>query len=158
MLIRRLLVAACGLVLVSAPSFGQSAATNKDMELSLIKQTHDLTTSEINADMPTLDRIFTDDFTKTAASVARVAAKSEFLEGLKVGKQKYISFEFSNESAHVYDGSGIVTANIHFKVINGSNPVADNYEILTAVWVKQGGTWQCAAWITYRNPNPPSTN
>ena len=153
MLIRRLLVSAFALLLISVPSFGQDASKLSDQKA--IKMTHDLSSSLVNADIDTLNRVLTDDFTKTAASAGRVQSKADWVGGLKAGKQHYISFEFTNEKVGVYDGSAIVSASVHFKVINGTNPAADNYEVVTTTWVQQGGMWRCASWVSYKDPNGP---
>ena len=76
--------------------------------------------------------------------------------GIRDGKQHcYKSFEFTNEKVGVYDGTAIVSAVMHFIVANGDRPPADNYEVLNAVWVQQGGTWKLAEWISWKDPNAP---
>jgi hypothetical protein len=147
---RRLLVSIFALTLVAIPTFGQDAGKVNDQ--MALKMTHDLTTSVISADIDTLNRVLTDDFTKTAASNGRVQTKAEWVGGLKSGRQHYQLFEFSNEKVGVYDGSAIVTASVHFRVVNGTNPAADNYEVVTTTWVQQGGMWRCASWVSYKDP------
>jgi|ERR1700722_10233296 hypothetical protein len=150
MLLRRLLVSVFALALVGVPSFGQG--TGKVTDQMALKMMHDLTTSVINADIDTLNRVLTDDFTKTIATNGRIQPKADWVGGLKAGRQHYLAFDFTNEKAGVYDGSAIVSASVHFRVVNGTNPAADNYEVITTTWVQQGGMWKCASWVSYKDP------
>jgi hypothetical protein len=150
---KRFLAAAAALVLPSVAAFGQGANDQK-----LIKMTDDLAAAFASNDAATLDKVLTDDFVKTAASVNRAQPKTQFVGGLKSGRQKYLSYQLSGEKAQSYEASGVVTANADFNVINGSNPPAENHEVITAIWVQQQGSWRCAAWISWKNlpANPPA--
>lgn len=149
----RFLTVVAALVLSSIATFGQGANEQK-----LIKMTNDLAAAFAGNDAATLDKVLTDDFLKTAASVNRAQPKEQFLGGLRTGRQKYLSYHLSNEKVQAYEGSGVVTANADFNVINGASPPAENHEVVTAIWVQQQGTWRCAAWISWKNlpPNPPA--
>jgi hypothetical protein len=146
-MISRKMLALCGALLLSSfAAFGQGANDQK-----LIKMTDDLAASFAANDAATLDKVLTDDFVKTAASVNRAQPKAQFVGGLKAGRQKYVDYKLSNEKVQAYEGSGVVTADANFHVINGNNPVAENNEVVTVIWVQQGGTWKCAAWISWKN-------
>jgi hypothetical protein len=152
------LVGPCALLLFSVPAFGQ-AGTGSGGDQKLIKMTEDLAAAFAGNDAATLDRVLTDDFVKTAASVNRAQPKSQFVGGLRSGRQKYLSYQLSNEKAQSYQASGVVTANADFNVVNGTNPPAENHEVITAIWIQQEGSWRCAAWISWKNlpANPPAT-
>jgi ketosteroid isomerase-like protein len=156
---RRLFAVAAALLLSSFATFAQSANEQK-----LIKMTDDLAAAFASNDAATLDKVLTDDFVKTAASVNRAQPKAQFVGGLRSGRQKYLSYQLSNEKVQAYENSGVVTANADFNVINGSNPPAENHEVVTAIWVQQQGNWRCAAWISWKNlpagppPAPASSN
>ena len=152
MISKRLIAVAAGLLLSSFAAFGQGANDQK-----LIKMSDDLAATFAANDAATLDKVLTDDFVKTAASVNRAQPKAQFVGGLKSGRQKYVDYKLSNEKVQSYEGSGVVTADADFHVINGSNPVAENHEVVTIIWVQQGGAWRCAAWISWKNlpANPP---
>jgi hypothetical protein len=146
MLARRFVGIAAALTLSSFAAFGQGVNDQK-----LIKMTDDLAAAFASNDAATLDKVLTDDFVKTAASVNRAQPKLQFVGGLRSGRQKYLSYQLSNEKAQAYEGSGVVTANADFSVVNGSNPPAENHEVITAIWVQQQATWRCAAWISWKN-------
>jgi hypothetical protein len=157
-MMRRLSVLAggCALLFFSIPAFGQTGEAG-GMDQKLIKMTDDLAVSFAGNDAAALDKVLTDDFVKTAASVNRAQPKAQFVGGLKSGRQKYLDYQLSNEKAQSYEASGVVTANADFHVVNGSNPPAENHEVVTAIWVLQQGTWRCAAWISWKNlPAPPA--
>lgn len=156
MITRRFIAVAAALLFLSFAAFGQGAA-NQMNDQKLIKMTDDLAAAFAANDAATLDKVLTDDFVKTAASVNRAQPKAQFVGGLKSGRQKYVDYKLSNEKVQAYEGSGVVTADAEFHVINGSNPVAENHEVVTAIWVQHGGAWRCAAWISWKNlpANPP---
>lgn len=156
MFARRFLAIPAALMLSSFAAFAQGGAN----EQKLVKMTDDLAAAFASNDAATLDKVLTDDFVKTAASVNRAQPKAQFVGGLKAGRQKYLSYQLSGEKAQAYEASGVVTANADFNVINGANPPAENHEVITAIWVQQQGTWRCAAWISWKNlpagPPPPA--
>lgn len=144
---RPLLFIPAALMALAFTALAQGSAN----EQKLIKMTDDLAAAFASNDAATLDKVLTDDFVKTAASVNRAQPKAQFVGGLKAGRQKYLSYQLSGEKAQAYETSGVVTANADFNVINGSNPAAENHEVVTAIWVQQQGAWRCAAWISWKN-------
>ena len=147
MFARRFLFMPVAVVALACTTLAQGSAN----EQKLIKMTDDLAAAFAANDAATLDKVLTDDFVKTAASVNRAQPKAQFVGGLKAGRQKYLSYQLSGEKAQAYETSGLVTANADFNVINGTNPPAENHEVVTVIWVQQQGAWRCAAWISGKN-------
>jgi len=106
------------------------------------------------ADLPTLERLLSDDLVYTHASGWR-QRKAEFLASLRSGELIYHSFASENFKAKAYGNTVLVTGRASGKVRSRGEEL--NVELLyLEAYVKQDGRWQLAAWESTRvAPAPP---
>ena len=100
------------------------------------------------ADVPTLERLLSDDLVYTHASGWR-QTKAEFLASLRSGELIYHSFAPKNFKARVYGNTVLVTGRASGKVRSKGQELSVELFYLEA-YVKQDGRWQLAAWESTR--------
>lgn len=84
-------------------------------------------------------------------STGIVESKSEYLNKLKSGDQKYAGIEHSDLKIQNYGNAAVVTAKVRMTGATKGVPF-DNQLRVIHVWVKQGGGWKLAAHQTTRLP------
>lgn len=100
------------------------------------------------ADVPTLQRLLSDDLVYTHASGWR-QTKAEFLASLRSGELTYHSFASENFKARVYGNTILVTGRASGMVRSKGQELSVELFYLEA-YVKQDGRWQLAAWESTR--------
>jgi hypothetical protein len=100
------------------------------------------------ADVPTLERLLSDDLVYTHASGWR-QTKAEFLASLRSGELIYHSFASESFKARVYGNTVLVTGRASGKVRSKGQELNVELYYLEA-YVKQDGRWQLAAWESTR--------
>ena len=100
------------------------------------------------ADVPTLERLLSDDLVYTHASGWR-QTKAEFLASLRSGELIYHSFAPKNFKARAYGNTVLVTGRASGKVRSKGQELSVELFYLEA-YVKQDGRWQLAAWESTR--------
>lgn len=131
----------------------QSAA-GADLE-EVIKLNERLMAAEVQPDVAFVDSILTDDYTHTHANGIR-QSKAEFMEGLKSGSHGYALLDLSDVHARAYGATVIVEGHVHIKGTNMGKQTGEGHNLFSEVWVRQGGKWHLAAWLTLRLPAPPA--
>jgi ketosteroid isomerase-like protein len=100
------------------------------------------------ADVPTLERLLSDDLVYTHASGWR-QNKAEFLASLRSGELIYHSFTSESFKARVYGDTVLVTGRASGKVKSKGQELNVELYYLEA-YVKQDGRWRLAAWESTR--------
>lgn len=100
------------------------------------------------ADVPTLERLLSDDLTYTHASGWR-QTKAEFLASIRSGELLYHSFASDEVKVRVYGNVVLVTGRASAKVRAKGQELNVSLLYLEAC-VKQDGRWQLVAWQTTR--------
>lgn len=103
-----------------------------------------------SGDTATLDRMYTSGLIYAHAS-GKLEDKREYLERLKLGKQKYTEVNIESTKIVPYGDSAISHSIVRTIGTNDSGPFNDHVMMLH-VWVKQGGEWKLAAHQTTKIP------
>jgi ketosteroid isomerase-like protein len=104
----------------------------------------------VAADIPTLDRMLTDDMTYTHSN-ARVDTKAELLAKLGDGTYDYKSIAPEERTVRLYGDAAAVAGVAHVLVHAGGRDV-DVRLRYTELYVKQDGAWRLALWHSTRVP------
>jgi ketosteroid isomerase-like protein len=104
----------------------------------------------VAADIPTLDRMLTDDMTYTHATAA-VDTKAELLAKLGDGTSDYKSNVPEERTVRLYGDAAAVAGVAHVLVHAGGRDV-DVRLRYTELYVKQDGAWRLALWHSTRVP------
>ena len=95
-------------------------------------------------DMAALNRILSDDLVYTH-STGIIDSKSEYLNKMKSGAQKYEAIEHSDTKIRTYgDDTGVVNTRVRMAGATKGVPF-NNQLLMTHVWVKKDGRWQLVA-------------
>jgi hypothetical protein len=151
MYIKRLsvLIFACAVGFLPARSFAQGSK-DADREQQVLKAEADLIYAQVHADLPAMDRLYADNYTHTHTS-GLIQPKADFVDGFKTGTRKYLAIDTSDKQVKFYsDSTAIVTG--HVQINNGSGAPAGQPDSFLEVWVRDHGTWRCAAWAQTKAP------
>ena len=101
-------------------------------------------------DTATLDRMYTQGLIYAHAT-GKVEDKSQYIERLKSGKQKYSDVIIESTKIVAYGDSVISHSNVRTIGTNDSGPFNDHV-MMIHMWVKQRGEWHLAAHQTTKIP------
>ncbi len=136
----------------SAKSSPSAADANIEQVIKLNEQ---LMAAEVQPDVAFVESILTDDYSHTHASGV-VQSKAEFLKGLKSGSHGYGLLDLSDVHARAYGATVIVEGHVHIKGTSMGKQTAEGRNLFSEVWVRQGGKWRLAAYLTLHLPEPPA--
>ena len=105
------------------------------------------------SDIEALGKLLTEDFLRTPPTTPSTT-KTEWLELIRTGKQKYLAFETKEAKYRVYGDTVIVNAIVSLRVSRGNEAATDLKLPILQVWVKQNGRWLLAAIQGNQTPNP----
>lgn len=155
MFIRCLMASAlfCALAIGAAPSFsadaGKSLPKDAALEQEILKLNAEMGAAECNGgNVATLERLYAPEYTHTHAG-ALVEKRDDYINDIKTGKRRYAFRDMTDMHVRVYGNTAIINGHIHIKNLNGESQ--NNF---MDVWVKQGGKWRVAAWVTSRLSPP----
>ncbi len=134
----------------SAKSSQSAADANIEQVIKLNEQ---LMAAEVKPDVAFVDSILTDDYSHTHASGV-VQSKAQFMEGLKSGSHGYALLDLSDVHARAYGPTVIVEGHVHIEGTSKGKQTAEGHNLFSEVWVRQGGKWRLAAWLTLHLPAP----
>ena len=137
---KRLLVIVAVLVLaLVAPDLTLGQTRHAHAE----QQVHDLCNSLnqalVKADVPTLDKIFADDFTIIRPN-GMVVNKADAVKDVESGKTKFESIEELDSKIHIYGNTAVMTTLEKTSAQIGGHPISGQARN-TYVCVRQGGRW-----------------
>ncbi len=84
-------------------------------------------------------------------STGLVEDKSQYLQALSSGNQKYDSIEYEAPTIQTYGSTAVVATKVVMKGATKGQPFNNQLRLLH-VWVKQGGKWSLVAHQTTRLP------
>ena len=84
-------------------------------------------------------------------STGLVEDKSQYLQALSSGNQKYDSIEYETPAIQTYGSTAVVATKVVMKGATKGQPFNNQLRLLH-VWVKQGGKWMLVAHQTTRLP------
>lgn len=97
----------------------------------------------VSRDFAALDKIFTGDLIY-AHSTGAVESKSEYLDRLRKGAQRYDSITPEKIKLAFYGDSAVTHTILRMKGSSDGKPF-DNHVMMLHLWVKQGAKWRLAA-------------
>lgn len=97
-----------------------------------------------------LEKIYTPELIY-AHSTGKVETKTQYMERLKLGKQRYDSVTHESMQVARYGDAAVTHSIARMTGRNDSGPFDDHLMIIH-MWVKQGGTWRLAAHQTTKIP------
>lgn len=86
-----------------------------------------------------------------AHSTGNIESRTEYLDRLKQGKQRYDTFEYEKTRVNVYGSSAVMHSVLRITGKNDSGAFNDHL-MMMHLWVKQGGRWRLVAHQTTRIP------
>jgi ketosteroid isomerase-like protein len=139
------------MALAAMPVSGNARAKPQDAQ-SVESQIREADTKRFQAlmegDLPTLERVLSDDLVYTHASGWR-QTKAELLASLRSGELVYHSFTSDGLKMRIFGSTVVVTGHAEAKVRAKGQEL--NVSLLyLEVYVKQEGRWQLAAWQSTR--------
>jgi uncharacterized protein (TIGR02246 family) len=123
------------LALVPVATLAQEGKTEQQVH----ELCHSLNQALLKADIPTLNKIFADDFVIIRPN-GTVVGKEEAVKDVESGKTKFESIEELDSRIRVYGDTAVVTTLEKTSATIGGNP-ATGQARHTYVCVKRGGRW-----------------
>ena len=102
----------------------------------------------IDDDFAALDVILADDLTY-AHSSGVLDTKASYLEALKSGKTKYLTFDRTPSVVRLYGDTAVITGTATLSLRGQAAPFSLRY---TLVYVRRDGQWRMVAWQSTRLP------
>ncbi|MGO9271903.1 MAG: nuclear transport factor 2 family protein [Terriglobia bacterium] len=102
----------------------------------------------VEADVPALENLLSDDLVYTHASGLR-QNKAEFLASIRSGEIQYHSFTPQDVKVRLYGSTAVVTGHASVMARTKGQEVSSELLYLEA-FVKQDGRWQLVAWQSLR--------
>ena len=132
---------ACWLVSLKAQVTGDAAREIRDLEAQRFRAME-------TVDVPTLNRILSDDLIYTHANGVR-HTKFELIGVLGSGEMKYESITTNDVQVRIFNDTAIVTGRASMKI--KARGATENFELTYLdVYVQQEGRWQMVAWQSSR--------
>lgn len=105
------------------------------------------TVALVQSDLNTVDKMLADDLTYVHAS-GKIDSKASYLDALRSGDLRYLSWEPKELHARSYGDTGVVTGKYHVRTIDQrvQGQALDVQIIFLSVYAKRGGHWQQVAW------------
>ena len=102
----------------------------------------------IDDDFAALDAVLADDLTYAHSSGA-LDTKASYLESLKSGKTKYLTFDRTPSVVRLYGDTAVITGAATLSLRGQAAPFSLRY---TVVYVRRDGQWRMVAWQSTRLP------
>jgi ketosteroid isomerase-like protein len=135
---RRFSIIVAVLALV-APVLTLAQTSNAQAEQQVRGLVNSLNQALIKADVPTLDKVFADEFTIIRPNGAAVG-KAEAVKDVESGKTKFDSIEASESKIHVYGDTAVMTTLENTNAHIGGHPISGQARN-SYVCVKRDGRW-----------------
>jgi hypothetical protein len=134
----------------AAATAAATLARAADAEKAVLAAEDQRFAATVGADIPTLDRMLTDDMTYTHATAA-VDTKAELLAKLKDGTYDYKSITPEERTVRMY-GDAAAVAGVAHVLVHARGRDIDVRLRYTELYVKQDGAWRLALWHSTRVP------
>jgi ketosteroid isomerase-like protein len=134
----------------AAATAAATLARAADAEKAVLAAEDQRFAATVGADIPTLERMLTDDMTYTHATAA-VDTKAELLAKLKDGTYDYKSITPEERTVRMYGDAAAVAGVAHVLVHAGGRDI-DVRLRYAELYVKQDGAWRLALWHSTRVP------
>lgn len=132
-------------VLTASIALAQSGAA----QLADVKKAEEAWVSAVTkSDSTAAGSLLSEDLVYTH-STGTIDTKSQYLEKMKAGTQKYTSLEYSDQKVRTFGNTAVVNGTIRMQGSTNGVPF-DNTVLVTHVWVKQGGDWKLVSHQTTR--------
>src|SRR4051794_28469485 len=126
------------------------SAADSGIERDIRKGDQQWATAVKNRDTATLEKLFAPGLIYAHATGA-VQNKTEYIERLKSGKQRYDNVQIESSRVVPYGDAAVSHSVVRTIGVNDSGPFNDHVMMLH-LWVKQGGAWRLAAHQTTKIP------
>jgi uncharacterized protein (TIGR02246 family) len=120
-----------------------AAESNSGAADAVRQAEHSWAQAAIRGDAAALDKILSDDLTHTHGG-GRTETKTQFLEAIKSGAQKYEAIDYGQIDVRVYGNTAIVTSEPNIRTVNSGQPSSSHSRFLH-IYVKQQGAWRLVA-------------
>ncbi len=124
---------------LSAPVFMLGQTGNAQAEQQVRELCNSLNQALIKADVPTLNKIFADEFTIIRPNGMAVGKAVAVLD-VESGKTKFDSIEMSDSKIHIYGNTAVMTTLENTSARIGGHPISGQARN-TYFCVKRGGRW-----------------
>jgi ketosteroid isomerase-like protein len=131
-------VAVLGLAL-GTPVLTLAQTGNAKAEQQVRELVNSLNQALIKADVPTLNKIFADEFTIIRPNGMAVG-KADAVKDVESGKTKFESIEASDSNVHIYGNTAVMTTLENTSAQIGGHPISGQARN-SYVCVKRGGRW-----------------
>lgn len=134
-------------VSLAAVALGQGAAVNKqerDIEKEVVEIEHQRDQAIQDRDMSVLDRVHADDFTFVNTR-GGVLSKTEYLDEIRTGALKFLSFKQDDYHFQVY-GDTVVLTGRSSGVVEYHGKVNQVPRRFTIVYIRDHGRWRLATY------------
>jgi ketosteroid isomerase-like protein len=135
-----LLVALMATTMASNCSSQETGLSNAELEKKILALESERDQAMIKGDIPTLDRIFADDYFWISVN-GSMHVKAERLSDLRSGSVKYESFKQENYKLYVYPNTVVMTGRA-VSPVHVLGRINNNPRQFTNVYVKQAGEWR----------------
>ena len=116
-----------------------------DREQAVRAATQHWLDATVRADADALEGMLEPGYTFTHATTAMTDTREEWLESFRSGRRRYRSWEVSDLTVRLFDGTAIMTGRGHQEVVR-EDGIFNLHTSFTNVWVEQDGQWRLAVW------------
>jgi ketosteroid isomerase-like protein len=138
---KRIVIAVCVVVLVSAVAAILAQTVIAEQELIMLEQQWG--DALVKADLVFLDHILGEDYMFTSP-LGEVLTKAQMLAELKSGEDVVSSVVNHDMKVRVYGNTAVVTGHSTYKEAVKGNDISGEYR-WTDTWIRKDGRWQCVA-------------
>ena len=118
-------------------------AKGHDAESDVRATLQQVLAAALHSDTTVLDKLLADEFTRIQSD-GKVLPKAKILEGIKSGTIKFVVFDESDVTVHVYGNTAVVISTGTITMRSPDGKEAGGKFTDSRVFVKRGGKWQVA--------------
>ncbi|MVM41414.1 DUF4440 domain-containing protein [Spirosoma sp. HMF3257] len=100
--------------------------------------------AQINADLPMLDQVLSNDLIYTHSN-GNIDTKQSYVQSIRDGKTKYTSIDIEEQKVRVYGTTATINGLCMLKAISNGEMLNNHLRYLS-VYVRNAGQWQMVAW------------
>lgn len=127
------------IALCAAAVTAQAAAAEDE----ILKAEKSWAAAVVSRDYTALDRVMHDQLIY-AHSTGAIETKSEYIDRLKSGAQRYDAIEHHTTTVKMHGDAAVAHSKVVMKGESGGRPF-DNQLMMIHLWIKKDGRWQLAA-------------
>jgi len=134
-------------------AFGQESSHTQAAVDAVKKVEQEFREALLHDDIAALDKILSHDFIRTPPTTPSTT-KAQWLELIRSGKQKYLSFDTKEVKYRAYGDTVVVNAVAALRVRVNGRQESDLQLRVLQVWVRQDGKWLLVALQGNQTPSP----